>query len=65
MEKAHEVLKNTFGFASFRLEQEAVRDFVLQCTWLLPPNVIISFKVIRRLIVDNENALVLFPTGGG
>ncbi|KAI0698422.1 ATP-dependent DNA helicase [Cerioporus squamosus] len=44
MEKAHEVLKNTFGFDSFRLEQEAV---------------------IRRLIVDNENALVLFPTGGG
>ncbi|KAI0756886.1 ATP-dependent DNA helicase [Daedaleopsis nitida] len=44
MEQAYEVLKNTFGFASFRLEQEAV---------------------IRRLIVDNENALVLFPTGGG
>ena len=31
MEKAHEVLKNTFGFASFRLEQEAVRNVVLQC----------------------------------
>ncbi len=25
MEKAHEILKNTFGFDSFRLEQEAVR----------------------------------------
>ncbi|KAI0639508.1 ATP-dependent DNA helicase [Trametes polyzona] len=44
MEKAYEVLKNTFGFDSFRHEQEAV---------------------IRRLVVDNENALVLFPTGGG
>ncbi|PIL31850.1 transporter [Ganoderma sinense ZZ0214-1] len=44
MQKAHEVLKDTFGFASFRLEQEAV---------------------IRRLLVDNDNALVLFPTGGG
>ena len=31
MEKAHEVLKNTFGFASFRLEQEAVRNVVFQC----------------------------------
>ncbi|KAH9858087.1 ATP-dependent DNA helicase [Lenzites betulinus] len=44
MEKAFEVLKDTFGFDTFRHEQEAV---------------------IRRLIVDNENALVLFPTGGG
>ncbi|KAI1788772.1 ATP-dependent DNA helicase [Ganoderma leucocontextum] len=44
MQKAHDILKNTFGFASFRLEQEAV---------------------IRRLLVDNDNALVLFPTGGG
>ncbi|TBU63841.1 ATP-dependent DNA helicase [Dichomitus squalens] len=44
MEKAHEALRDTFGFSSFRLEQEAV---------------------IRRLLVDNENALVLFPTGGG
>ncbi|KAI9065831.1 ATP-dependent DNA helicase [Trametes sanguinea] len=44
MEKAYEVLRKTFGFESFRHEQEAV---------------------IRRLIVDNENALVLFPTGGG
>ncbi|KAI0825027.1 ATP-dependent DNA helicase [Trametes gibbosa] len=44
MEKAHEVLKSTFGFDTFRHEQEAV---------------------IRRLVVDNENALVLFPTGGG
>ena len=23
-----------------------------------------EWKVIRRLLVDNENALVLFPTGG-
>ncbi|KAI0669791.1 ATP-dependent DNA helicase [Trametes maxima] len=44
MEKAYEVLQNTFGFQSFRHEQEAV---------------------IRRLLVDNDNALVLFPTGGG
>ncbi|KAI0655184.1 ATP-dependent DNA helicase [Cubamyces menziesii] len=44
MEKAYEVLRNTFGFESFRHEQEAV---------------------ICRLLVDNENALVLFPTGGG
>ena len=32
MEKAHEVLKNTFGFDSFRLEQEAVRVFRPQRT---------------------------------
>ncbi|KAI0651958.1 ATP-dependent DNA helicase [Trametes meyenii] len=44
MEKAFEVLQKTFGFQSFRHEQEAV---------------------IRRLLVDNDNALVLFPTGGG
>ncbi|KAI0082274.1 ATP-dependent DNA helicase [Panus rudis PR-1116 ss-1] len=44
MEQAYDVLRNTFGFESFRLSQEAV---------------------IRRLLVDNENALVLFPTGGG
>ncbi|CDO75469.1 hypothetical protein BN946_scf184935.g5 [Trametes cinnabarina] len=44
MEKAFAVLRDTFGFQSFRHEQEAV---------------------IHRLIVDNENALVLFPTGGG
>ncbi|KAI0375106.1 ATP-dependent DNA helicase [Pilatotrama ljubarskyi] len=44
MEKAYDVLRNTFGFESFRHEQEAV---------------------IRRLLVDNDNALVLFPTGGG
>ncbi len=25
MQKAHDLLKDTFGFASFRLEQEAVR----------------------------------------
>lgn len=43
MEKAHQVLRETFGFESFRLSQEAV---------------------IRRLIVENDNALVLFPTGG-
>ncbi|KDQ63470.1 hypothetical protein JAAARDRAFT_119479 [Jaapia argillacea MUCL 33604] len=43
MEKAHEILKEVFGFSSFRLSQEAV---------------------IHRLLVDNENALVLFPTGG-
>lgn len=44
MEKAREVLKDVFGFQSFRLSQE---------------------KAISRLIVDNENALVVFPTGGG
>ncbi|GLB36075.1 putative ATP-dependent DNA helicase [Lyophyllum shimeji] len=44
MEKAHQVLKDVFGFTSFRLSQEAV---------------------ISRLLVDNENALVVFPTGGG
>ncbi len=32
MEKAHEVLKNTFGFDSFRLEQEAVRVLLAQYT---------------------------------
>ncbi|CAL1695603.1 unnamed protein product [Somion occarium] len=44
MEKAYEVLRDTFGFDSFRLSQE---------------------EVIRRLLVENENALVLYPTGGG
>ncbi|KAH9950424.1 ATP-dependent DNA helicase [Amylocystis lapponica] len=44
MEKAFQVLKETFGFDSFRLQQEAV---------------------VERLIIKNENALVLFPTGGG
>ncbi|KAJ3478501.1 hypothetical protein NLI96_g9706 [Meripilus lineatus] len=44
MEKAYQVLRETFGLSSFRLSQEAV---------------------IRRLLVDEENALVLYPTGGG
>jgi len=43
MERAHEVLRETFGFPSFRLAQE---------------------DVIHRLLVQDENALVLFPTGG-
>lgn len=43
MEQAYKVLRETFGFDSFRLSQEAV---------------------ISRLLVDNENALVLYPTGG-
>ena len=43
MEKAYEVLKETFGFNDFRLSQK---------------------EVVQRLLVDNENALVLFPTGG-
>ena len=43
MERAYDVLKNTFGFSSFRLAQK---------------------EVIERLLVENENALVLFPTGG-
>ncbi|KAG6912027.1 hypothetical protein DXG01_000275 [Tephrocybe rancida] len=44
MEKAHQVLKDVFGFDSFKLSQE---------------------NVISRLLVDDENALVVFPTGGG
>ncbi|KAI0053325.1 ATP-dependent DNA helicase [Auriscalpium vulgare] len=44
MDRAREILKDVFGFDSFRLSQESV---------------------IRRLIEDNENALVLYPTGGG
>ncbi|KAF5385259.1 hypothetical protein D9615_001455 [Tricholomella constricta] len=44
MEKAHQVLKDVFGFPSFKLSQQAV---------------------ISRLLVDSENALVVFPTGGG
>ena len=43
MEKANQVLRETFGLSSFRLSQEAV---------------------IRRLLIDGENALVLYPTGG-
>ncbi len=43
MEKAYEILKNTFHFDEFRLSQK---------------------QVVHRLLVDNENALVLFPTGG-
>ncbi|KAG1825860.1 ATP-dependent DNA helicase [Suillus subaureus] len=44
MDDAHRVLKNIWGFPSFRLSQA---------------------EVIKRLIVDDENALVLYPTGGG
>ncbi|OCH96064.1 ATP-dependent DNA helicase [Obba rivulosa] len=44
MEKARQILKDVFGFDSFRLLQE---------------------EAITRLLVHNENALVLFPTGGG
>lgn len=43
MERAYQVLKETFGFEDFKLSQK---------------------EVIHRLIVENENALVLFPTGG-
>lgn len=43
MDKAYQVLRETFGFESFRLSQEAV---------------------IRRLIVEDNSALVLYPTGG-
>ncbi|EMD42135.1 hypothetical protein CERSUDRAFT_129539 [Gelatoporia subvermispora B] len=44
MEKAHQALKDVFGFESFRLLQQ---------------------DAIHRLLVNNENALVIFPTGGG
>lgn len=43
MDKAYQVLRETFGFESFRLSQEAV---------------------IRRLIEEDNSALVLYPTGG-
>ena len=43
MEQARSVLRDTFGFDSFQLSQEAV---------------------IRRLLVEKKNALVLYPTGG-
>ncbi|KAJ7786235.1 ATP-dependent DNA helicase [Mycena metata] len=44
MERARQVLKDVFGFPSFRLSQEAV---------------------VSRLIEHNDNALVVYPTGGG
>ncbi|KAI0321730.1 ATP-dependent DNA helicase [Amylostereum chailletii] len=44
MDTAHRVLKDVFGFDSFRLSQEAA---------------------IQRLVEKGENALVLYPTGGG
>lgn len=43
MDKAYQVLRETFGHDSFRLSQEAV---------------------IRRLIEEDNSALVLYPTGG-
>ncbi|KAG2369391.1 hypothetical protein BDR07DRAFT_1267607 [Suillus spraguei] len=45
MEDAYRVLKNIWGFPSFRLSQAEASS--------------------QRLIVDDENALVLYPTGGG
>ncbi|KAJ7706258.1 ATP-dependent DNA helicase [Mycena rosella] len=44
MERAHQVLKDVFGFPSFRLSQG---------------------DAIARLIELDENALVVYPTGGG
>ncbi|KAJ7634230.1 ATP-dependent DNA helicase [Mycena polygramma] len=44
MERANTVLKDVFGWPSFRLSQA---------------------DVISRLIEHNENALVVYPTGGG
>ncbi|KAJ7783707.1 P-loop containing nucleoside triphosphate hydrolase protein [Mycena maculata] len=44
MDRARQVLKDVFGFPSFRLSQEAA---------------------IAQLIERNDNALVVYPTGGG
>ncbi|KAJ7169808.1 P-loop containing nucleoside triphosphate hydrolase protein [Mycena filopes] len=44
MERARQILKDVFGFPSFRLSQEAV---------------------VSRLVEEKQNALVVYPTGGG
>ncbi|KAJ7487526.1 ATP-dependent DNA helicase [Mycena galericulata] len=44
MDRARQVLKEVFGFPSFRLSQE---------------------QAIAQLIERNDNALVVYPTGGG
>ncbi|KAJ7492693.1 ATP-dependent DNA helicase [Mycena latifolia] len=44
MDRAHQVLKDVFGFPSFRLSQG---------------------EAIAQLIEKNDNALVVYPTGGG
>jgi superfamily II DNA helicase RecQ len=43
MDRARQILKDVFGFPSFRLSQG---------------------EAIARLIEQNENALVVYPTGG-
>jgi superfamily II DNA helicase RecQ len=63
MENAHMVLRDMFGHSTFRLSQEAVRRILLT-----RPTVLLTWapfgKVIHCLLVENQNALVLFPTGG-
>lgn len=59
-----QVLRDVFGHKTFRLSQEAVKIsiqlFVCKDAHIL----IQSSQVIKRLLVDGENALVLYPTGG-
>lgn len=61
MEIAHQVLRDVFGHESFRLSQEAVG---IHLKYLHGASLRQNRQVIKRLLVDGENALVLYPTGG-
>ena len=61
MDNAYHVLHNIFGHTTFRLSQEAVGDSDF---WRDIKLMTRDCKVIRRLLVEKENALVVFPTGG-
>jgi hypothetical protein len=56
------VLRDVFGHSSFRLSQEAVGIYLRKYTYERALRR--REQVIKRLLVDGENALVLYPTGG-
>ena len=58
MQQAHRVLNEVFGYDNFRLSQEKVWAFSKLYALNSHP------QVIGRLLEDNKNALVVFPTGG-
>ena len=62
MERAREILESIFGYDKFKPAQEEVRGGGLQST---AHRVTWQLQVIRRLVEENKNALLLLPTGGG
>ena len=58
MQDAHRVLNEVFGYDAFRLSQEKVWAYSKLHT------LDSLLQVIARLLEDNKNALVVFPTGG-